>query len=51
MVEVIRRALSEEGKRLLLIIEDAQWMNPYSMKLLLKAREGSLKIGVGGLED
>ena len=38
VVEIVRRALSDEGKRLLLIIEDAQWMNPYSMKLLLKAR-------------
>lgn len=38
VVEVVRSAIDREGKRLLLIIEDAQWMNQLSMKLLLKAR-------------
>lgn len=39
VVEVVRSAIDNEGKRLLLIIEDAQWMNQLSMKLLLKARD------------
>lgn len=38
VVEVVRSAIDKKGKRLLLIIEDAQWMNQLSMKLLLKAR-------------
>lgn len=38
VVEVVRSAIDNEGKRLLLVIEDAQWMNQLSMKLLLKAR-------------
>lgn len=37
VVEVVRTVIDKEGKRLLLIIEDAQWMNQLSMKLLLKA--------------
>lgn len=37
VVEVVRTAIDREGKRLLLIVEDAQWMNQLSMKLLLKA--------------
>lgn len=36
VVEVVRSAVGKEEKRLLLIIEDAQWMNMHSMKLLLK---------------
>lgn len=37
VVAVVRSAIDNEGKRLLLVIEDAQWMNQLSMKLLLKA--------------
>lgn len=37
VVEVVRTAIDRQGKRLLLIVEDAQWMNQLSMKLLLKA--------------
>lgn len=39
MVEVVRGGMVKEGKeRLLLIVEDAQWMNSNSMKILLKAK-------------
>lgn len=37
IVEVVRGAVAEDGKRLLLVVEDVQWMNLHSMKLLLKA--------------
>eukprot|EP00903_Cladosiphon_okamuranus_P010662 g10080.t1 len=37
VVAVMRSAIDNEGRRLLLVIEDAQWMNQLSMKLLLKA--------------
>lgn len=39
VVEVVRSAIDKEGKRLLLVIEDAQWMNQLSMKLILKVQQ------------
>lgn len=35
VIEIVRGAVTMRG-RLMLIIEDVQWMNQYSMKLLLK---------------
>lgn len=39
VVSVVRSAIDNEGKRLLLVIEDAQFMNQLSMKLLLKVSD------------
>ena len=39
VVAVMRSAIDNAGTRLLLVIEDAQWMNQLSMKLLLKASD------------
>ncbi|CAM9220570.1 unnamed protein product [Ectocarpus sp. 4 AP-2014] len=46
VVEVVRTVIDNEGKRLLLIIEDAQWMNQLSMKLLLKASGRTRQAGL-----
>ena len=40
---IVRGAVEQEGRRLMLVIEDAQWMDSNSMKLLLKARRGSIE--------
>ncbi|CAN0418259.1 unnamed protein product [Ascophyllum nodosum] len=36
VVGIVRGAVEQEGRRLMLVIEDAQWMDSNSMKLLLK---------------
>lgn len=41
VVEIVQGAIRHRGKRLLLIIEDVQWMNVSSMKLLLKVKWSS----------
>lgn len=45
VVAIVQGAVADDGKRLMLVIEDAQWMNLHSMKLLLKV---SWRLGGGG---
>lgn len=45
VVEVVRSAIDKAGKRLLLVIEDAQWMNQLSMKLILKVGPARRRLG------